>query len=442
MSEVSAWPSHPLQQMTASEIRMELQETSRVDEPFTRNMQQELQEWRKQRAAERAAKEFANSTPTRARSMRTDENTPTRIAALMRGKVMDDTQKMWSPGSSPKTPSSLRGHVSATSPLMEVCQNTVRSAGEPRRCRPTVSQSASPEFPFALPSPLAVASSTTSLKWGEVTGKATKEFVREDTDFCILDSSEGHQEANPAVLELSTWEDAMQVPAVPPASPVSPRGLPERRERDHWFAMQGFLHGLPQSLHAATEAAPPCQSLLSRLDVSEVEVQAPWPAFEASCRSPPQSSLPSPLLRHSPNGSPPVPLSLEASLLDATRLEEDEQPLSEADELLARLRNYPRAWPEPSWPFEQTTEDQLCRAHDIDMFWFFEVRDLARIKAANERKFQERLQPIAEYPPNWPQWQIESDRTRSAMRVRKRTPRRLRPDEEAKLNESGVISSR
>merc|ERR1719375_1352138 len=116
----------------------------------------------------------------------------------------------------------------------------------------------------------------------------------------------------------------------------------------------------------------------------------------------------------------------KASLLNATAHEEDEQPLSEADELRIHLRNYPRAWPEPSWPFALKTEDQLCRAHDIDMFWFFEVRDLASQKTANERKFQEPLEPIAEYPPNWPQWQIESDRTRSAMRARKRTPRRLR----------------
>jgi hypothetical protein len=144
----------------------------------TRNMQQELQEFRKRRAAERAAFEAATSTPTQVKTMRSDENTPTRSAASIRGKVFDD-------GFSPKTPSHLRRQVNAVSPLMEVCQNTARSAGELRRCRSS---------PVASP---ATASSIAGLKMQTQisSSRPMKECILEDMDSFL-------REAHHALSEL------------------------------------------------------------------------------------------------------------------------------------------------------------------------------------------------------------------------------------------------
>lgn len=385
----------------------------------TRNMQQELQDFRKRRAAERAAFEAATSTPTRVKTMRSDENTPTRSAASMRGKVFDD-------GFSPKTPSHLRRHVNAVSPLMEVCQNTARSAGELRRCRSS---------PVASP---ATASSVAGLKMQ--TQISSSRPMKE----CILDDSiqamdSFLREAHHAVSELIAWEEAAQAPSVPPASPATPyQGLASRCEVDHNIAIQGFLHGLPHSLGVAAsqeqvaQTAPLRQDLLSRLDESEVDTLTPCPAFQAPFRSPP-SSITSPGLLRSPNAEAldgtlpvesPVPLSLEASLLNV----EDEQPsMSEADEMVLTIQCHQMMWPQQTL---LCMEDYLSRSHDIEMFWFFEVRDLANTKTAKERKFQESLDSIPEYPPNCPLWKIESDRSRSAMRSRRRSPRSNHQDGE------------
>merc|ERR1719491_1119649 len=264
-----------------------------------------------------------------------------------------------------------------------------------------------------------------------------KEFVLEDDAWSSR--MEDLQGSCHIALELLTWEEAAQVPSVPPASPSTPfLGSCGRSEAAHRLAIQGFLHGLPTSLRAVSGEPPLCQSLLSRLDESEVEVDVPWPACQAGARSSPLSPSPTPITPDSLSApgtlraESPVPLSLEASLLDVSA-DDAEHLVSEADELLLDLRSHRTVWP------PQTVlcmEDYLSRSYDIDLFWFFEVRDLANTQTARERKFQEPLDSIPEYPPNWPQWQIESVRSRSAMRARKRSPRSNHKDAEASTSSS------
>jgi hypothetical protein len=66
-------------------------------------------------------------------------------------------------------------------------------------------------------------------------------------------------------------------------------------------------------------------------------------------------------------------------------------------------------------------EDYLSRAHDIECFLFFEARDRAEGYTEKERLPKEPLESIPEYPPDMPSWKIESARSRSSMRARRRS---------------------
>merc|ERR1719326_1679182 len=92
---------------------------------------------------------------------RTDENTPTRSAPRKTGglQVHDDSLQSWGQTlSPPKTPSKLKGHVNAISPLMEVCPNTGRSTGDAKRCRARASPIANAPLPFSASPPSALLS--------------------------------------------------------------------------------------------------------------------------------------------------------------------------------------------------------------------------------------------------------------------------------------------
>jgi len=85
------------------------------------------------------------------------------------------------------------------------------------------------------------------------------------------------------------------------------------------------------------------------------------------------------------------------------------------EDLPQRLRRHVIQWGEP---VPLTEEDLLSRAHDIYTFWFFETRE----RIANKlTEFDENptspLACIAEYPPDWPQWRIDSFDLREAARA-------------------------
>jgi hypothetical protein len=134
----------------------------------------------------------------------------------------------------------------------------------------------------------------------------------------------------------------------------------------------------------------------------------------------------------------PVPLTLEESLLDLSLVEQHDEEdegleLDELDEFRFNVQNHQQAWP-PQTLLDM--EDHLSRSFDLPTFWFFEARDKANHAAAHARE-PVILASIPEYPPNWSQWQIESARSRSAMRHRKlHTPRK--DDEASSIVGSGL----
>lgn len=327
----------------------------------------------------------------------------------MRRKVPDDAQSLWSQAQSPpKTPANLRGHVNAMSPLMEVCQNTGRSTGETRRCRPE----ASAQLAFAA-SPSSAAATSSSAAGAEdffhppALGGSPAHEVRVSSSH-LTDS---------CARVISAWEDAAQVPPVPPVSPASPDlGLRWRRELHERMALKGFLHGLPTSLYVALQEdcsgdAPPRRSLLACLEETETEEAS------AGSQAPSAAFL---LPQRSSEGA-----SAEASLLE---LSMEGEVVNEVDEL-AQFRidtqNHQTVWPAQTL---LDMEDHLSRSYDLAVFWFFETRERANSASAHDRKPPELLSSIPEYPPSWSPWQIESARSRSAMRQRKQSVGRQRPD--------------
>lgn len=99
-----------------------------------------------------------------------------------------------------------------------------------------------------------------------------------------------------------------------------------------------------------------------------------------------------------------------------------EEP-DEADELAAlhrRLQRHRLTWPAPT---ALDMEDHLSRAHDIVIFWFFEARDRTASALPDWKPSQEVLEAIPEYPPDWPQWRIDSFELRQAAQAGRARPR-------------------
>jgi len=86
--------------------------------------------------------------------------------------------------------------------------------------------------------------------------------------------------------------------------------------------------------------------------------------------------------------------------------------------LRRKLRRHEISWPQPT---SLGTEDHLSRAFDIRLFWFFEARDRMAmlVPEVAEREF-EPLEGVSEYPPDWPQWKVDSFNLREAARSARR----------------------
>lgn len=82
----------------------------------------------------------------------------------------------------------------------------------------------------------------------------------------------------------------------------------------------------------------------------------------------------------------------------------------------AALEAHVVCWPAPT---ALDLEDHLSRAPDIRIFWFMDVRDRMYTAAmlANWEQSAVPLEPIHEYPQNWPQWRINSFELREACRA-------------------------
>lgn len=76
-----------------------------------------------------------------------------------------------------------------------------------------------------------------------------------------------------------------------------------------------------------------------------------------------------------------------------------------------------------SWPAETALdmEDHLSRAHDIFIFWFFEMRDRVSNFLSDFKPLAETLERIPEYPADWPQWRIDSAKLREEASKRRRS---------------------
>jgi len=371
----------------------------------------------------------------RAAKKRNDENDPFRNPAsanmLLKGQ------------SPPSTPTKMRGHVNAVSPLAEVCQNIGSLTDERKRCRPSpmpspvaqtpLSLSGSPEGgtcgsrcdirgrqstgslveelkkcrPSPMPSPVAQAAPSLGgtperSSCGsrcDTQGRPKESLPKrqidifsdispdEGSDICTgeLDTDRVMLREDDCIYEVRAWAESMEVPCVPPSSPMpqyANHQLFRRRSEDR-FEIDSFLRRLPNSLIAA------CPEIQDRC-IESREVDS----------------------------------SLDVSLLAASEAQEDDSDVDthapEADEhsrLVEDINNHATMWP-PQTILDM--EDHLSRSHDISTFLFFEVRDRAHARTADDRPLiDDQLESIPEYPPNWSQWQIESSRSRSAMRSRK-----------------------
>lgn len=358
----------------------------------------------------------------------------------MRCKVQDESLSLiWGQAaqSPPKTPNKLRGHVNAVSPLSEVCLNTGKSAGDMKRCRPSVSPPMSAQLAFAGSPPSTASASSAN-------ADAPCASPPKEEQGIVTESPRGGDSC--CMRELLAWQEAAQEPTAPPVSPAS--HCPElhmRRDLCERRALLGFLHGLPQSLYVVNaewqgqaeaeagsneaeavlgEAALPLhRSLLECLETEAVEAPGqlspsplPTPIFSPLQPCPDDEG---PVL---PAGESLVPLALEDSLLEAFDLPDEDVQVPEPDELdefRQRVQNHQQDWP-PQTLLDM--EDNLCRSYGFTMFWFFERRDLLNAASAHDRQPAATMSSIPEFPPNWAQWQIESARSRSAMaRQRKRS---------------------
>lgn len=345
-----------------------------ADAAKPRDMHKELLEWRREKSTRKSA--WGNENASR---------------------------RWQAPGDgAPKTPVKRRGHVSAVSPLMEVCSNCVQSTGGQNRCRPSASSYASPQLVYGG-SPHSPATSSAAVADGlEAGADCWEEGANQDT--FVTPAGAG---ADLFELELIAWEEAALEPAAPAPSPATPsRGLKGRNEEAHCLSIAGFLHGLPRTLAVAfgsdsvegnRTSVPVQRSLHSCLQQAEVAEDATCvEALEpASLKEEPSPSV-------FGNQMPPEP---------------------EVDELcdfFLAVENH-----QPWWPAQTALEmeDHLSRAYDIVAFAFLERRELANHRASHDRPahIREELVRIPEYPSSWQKWQVSSSHSRSAMRARRRS---------------------
>lgn len=93
-------------------------------------------------------------------------------------------------------------------------------------------------------------------------------------------------------------------------------------------------------------------------------------------------------------------------------VEEAAADTDEVAELRKHVRRHEISWPQPT---ALGMEDHLSRAFDIRLFWFFEARD--RLNNSVPELQEQPLEPIHEYPADWPQWRIDSFELREAARA-------------------------
>jgi len=406
-----------------------------------RDMLRELRDWRMTKVVDRGANgDGACLTPTRVKSARTDENTPTR----MRCKASDN--KTHSP---PKTPGTGRTH-NAMSPLMEVCQNTGRSIGEMKRCFSAPLLCRLGASPLASPSSFCV--SPTLVATSSIAAPAT---TRQD---CVSKSpsmEKAESGMDYFALEMLAWEESVQEPTAPPPSPAALFvGLLRRSDATHFCDLHGFLHALPLSLRVAlgdaggewnhtvpeelVQAAPLRRSLLECLDQTDAgtgEATAQLPSTSAEQLLSPASSTTTPLpLQCSPNAGEaaapalavesPVSSSASISMLSLSDEGDAAEAVDAGSPRRQAIQNH-----HPVWPAQTALEmeDHLSRAANIEVFWFFEVRDRCNYRTAHERGDQTPLDCVPEYPCSWAQWQIDAAHARSAATRARKSRSEVKP---------------
>lgn len=328
-----------------------------------RDMWWELEEWRQARSAMKAAaanvkaQQHMSGRPMRAGK----ENVPS-ASELFSGKG----PSCGASASPPATPAKLqqrRVHGSAemtakleVPPLAKICQNSGRSAVA--MARPSRQPRGPPPSPRE--DPVAIAGSA-------------------------------------VVAAIACWEDWTQAEAPgrgarePPSSPASPFAAVARRPRpaDPLAALPPELR--PRALAAALAVA------LAAEAVAPAELAAPQE------RADPPAAEAGPVQRR-------LLARLEEVELEETRPEEED----EVTPMRRRLQAHEVSWPQPT---ALDMEDHLSRAFDIVIFWFFEARDRASCALPEFQRSDEPLECIHEYPPDWPQWRINSFELREAARA-------------------------
>mmetsp|Transcript_80728 Transcript_80728/g.159966 ORF Transcript_80728/g.159966 Transcript_80728/m.159966 type:complete len:455 (-) Transcript_80728:99-1463(-) len=326
-----------------------------------------------------------------------------------------------------------RAHVNAVSPLLEIFQNNADTGGS--SCRGSEKQGPTTPRPII----------------GEAATAFTEEMVDKEAE---ADNSEQRAKArSDEVMQLTVLEDLVPCPPGTPSSPsvrlyksFNPYGnecyeLPPE-------LMVKILTELLEA-HAEAELADsvplqdqPChvdhncgvtQRLLDRLDQAseeeekkeEVQVNADAELggdFHVHEDSQPCEDSQFCEQSQTYEGAH---ICQESSQLCEDPQSDDEQEefydesQDDYEDLPQRLRRHVIQWGDP---VPLTEEDLLSRAHDIYTFWFFETRERILNKLP---EFVENPPPplecIAEYPPDWPQWKIDSFDLREAARAARST---------------------
>lgn len=444
------------------------------EERKRRDMKRELQEWRQQQ-----------------KIAKNDENAP--YAHPNRCKL-DGKQLGGLALSSPRTPSKHRGHVNAVSPLTEVCQNSGSAVSEARRCKAAVSPVFATQLAFnGLTSPAQV--NSRSQAWTKTSPRSieeersvlrhspeTVEEMAKRTDvaqgcglsvcrkcgqsirhggrrcgesehecLCYCDSCQHASEQDlriecsatasavatehdPGVFaELCTWEDSASLPLAPPSSPATPYvGILGRREEPiERLALQGFMLGLPASLHVAlNQASPEPQQLLASLEQANEGQSSSASTSEAldmamqAAEADREIDDVTEMLRRRTQRNLGVEQRDDSAIEIGDVEGSDQEDVGEASEL--DKWRHKIICHQPDWPAQPLLdmEDHLSRSFDIRIFWFFELRDRRDKHFGGDLPPAQELESIPEFPPSWSQWQIESARSRSAMRTRKQSPRK------------------
>lgn len=94
-----------------------------------------------------------------------------------------------------------------------------------------------------------------------------------------------------------------------------------------------------------------------------------------------------------------------------------QQDIMDAESLKRRIKRHFIKWPAQT---ALDMEDHLSRAHDIYVFWFFESRDRTSMVLSDFKPKDKHLDVISEFPPDWPQWKIDSMKMREEASWRRR----------------------